>query len=481
MSFMPKFKKGSMKPPEQDDGIFFPRKLKGAHARLFAAACVAYIEAATNECNDTDSALPVWCGLSPYQRIHLVKEIMIGLLCDEEPIPQTAQHFVAYMGIWKTINMELEMEMDSEGGTGSEMVDAILESCPPDPEATNVVKLSEEERNERLRKNAVRAKIAAKTKKKLSKKMEGQPIVGVDAKNSNGMMDEEDSMSKGSPHEKIMENLNPLDIYSKYFIERSKFIFEGGPPPQESRTYLRPNMKPYNNNGNDDDNDSSSYWEFNWRILCDDAFQEHTDPSILCPLPLCYLNFNWKYSENYEKWHRALYILMIESNFINYHAFAKDILPLHFGEIDDAQYANPKHHQRIMNVTNIIKDWRGEYDESWDSSRQALDQRCIFAVCSIEVFGDRSQRLWINEFLKRCSEEKVDFLEAGNYQARLGIHRSLENFDPDGLKNLYMNAGHSELCHPRLYQAEDQFYSMYDMCNANMCFSGGKLSKCARW
>jgi len=78
--------------------IIFTRKLKGAQAHLFAKACLHYIEAAETHRNDTPENLPVFSGLSPQQRLHIVKEVVVGLLCESEPLPQKMEHFVAYMG-----------------------------------------------------------------------------------------------------------------------------------------------------------------------------------------------------------------------------------------------------------------------------------------------------------------------------------------------------------------------------------------------
>jgi hypothetical protein len=67
----------------------------------------SYLEAAEHNCNDTPARLPIFSGLSPQQRVHIVKEVMVGLLCENEPLPQKEEHLAASLGIWQTIKTEL--------------------------------------------------------------------------------------------------------------------------------------------------------------------------------------------------------------------------------------------------------------------------------------------------------------------------------------------------------------------------------------
>ena len=76
-------------------------KLRGAAARLFAEICEHYIELAEEETySDAPDDVPLFSYLSPQQRLSLVKDVMIGALCQEEPMfPDTIQHNAAYLGI----------------------------------------------------------------------------------------------------------------------------------------------------------------------------------------------------------------------------------------------------------------------------------------------------------------------------------------------------------------------------------------------
>eukprot|EP00121_Abeoforma_whisleri_P006994 Awhi_evm1s6370 len=95
--------------------MIFTGKLKGTFACLFAKSCESYIEKVSDCCNDTSSELPVWSGLSPQQRLRLVREVMVGLLCEKESLAriQTAQHFLAFLGIWYNIRCDLDVEIDT--------------------------------------------------------------------------------------------------------------------------------------------------------------------------------------------------------------------------------------------------------------------------------------------------------------------------------------------------------------------------------
>jgi len=91
----------------------FHHKFTGAKARLFAHGCCHYSEAAEEECNDTPKQHPIFSWLSPQQRIMLVNEVAIGLLCPDEPLPpETIQHYAAYLGVVASIDTELVIELD---------------------------------------------------------------------------------------------------------------------------------------------------------------------------------------------------------------------------------------------------------------------------------------------------------------------------------------------------------------------------------
>jgi hypothetical protein len=46
---------------------------------------------------------------SPQQRLQLVSEVMVGLLCPVEPLPpETIQHFTTYLTLVSILRIELE-------------------------------------------------------------------------------------------------------------------------------------------------------------------------------------------------------------------------------------------------------------------------------------------------------------------------------------------------------------------------------------
>jgi hypothetical protein len=82
----------------------FPSKFTGAKARMFAYVRDYYsaeVEAEVeNGCDETCDAHPIFIWLSTQQRLQLVREVMEGLLCPDEPLPpETIQHYATYLSI----------------------------------------------------------------------------------------------------------------------------------------------------------------------------------------------------------------------------------------------------------------------------------------------------------------------------------------------------------------------------------------------
>lgn len=470
-----------MQRPIQDKNIIFTRKLEGAHARLFAVACHRYVEAVVYQSIDTDSTLPVWCTLCPQHRLKLVKEVMVGLLCEKEPLPQTEEHFLAYMGIWRFIHSNVECELDEQydylwcdDEDSKRIIDEISASCPPEEGMHNQQQVptgieSEHEKNERLKKETILSKIASKAKKKLAKKAQN---CNIDEEQQEE--EEEEDGRDNNEEEKLDGDMSmTMESYFKY-MSHDKFIFEGGPPPQESRAYLKPMPS-----------DDAAYSTYKWRILCDDAFQENKVPTMCCPVPLSFLNFNWKYDKGFKKWNRALRLLMIYSDVVNYFAIREKIFPLHFGEIDDEEFANPKHHKRIVNIYKTSNKLRSEYEEIWDPAKNSLDQRCIFAVCSTGIYTSGPQKVWTTEFLMRLQQKNINILHLGNYQARYEIYCEIETFEEEGLKVHMSYYDNKSFPHPSEYEPTDFTLAgyYYERCHAEGCrkWKDGNLSKCSRW
>jgi len=480
---MPKLQ-ANIKKSNEDFNIFFPGKLKGAIARLFAKGCESYLEKVSTHCNDTPESLPVWIALSPQQRIKLTSEVMVGLLCEDEPLEniQTQQHFLAYLGVWKSIEVDINIELDSEYDMFGDDVQverhsAIEESCPP--ELTNKSKRAEteEEKVDRRRKDAIKNKIASRQKRRLAKKAEkGLDIDAskIDESIKAGIRAKEEARKKTDTNNQF----GGKDMM-QYLIERNADVFEGGPPSQSSRSYLKPHPQ--------DKEDEDMYHIYECRILCDDAFQDHEDPSIPNILPLKLLNFNWKLNDGASdsKWLRALYILFIEAGLVNYYAISNGVLDLHLGELTDETFANPDHHQRIMNIKRTIQLWRSAFDDSYDETQFYLNQRIIYAICAEQEWAATTHQGWLNHFLNICHEDNfsIDGV-SGNYQKRLNAYRSLSSFDaPTTFYHSYFVSRPP----PREYDDKNNIGGdlagyYYESCRAHWCHSYSKkdLMKCSR-
>ena len=90
------------------------QKLKGAEAKLFASVCMQYIIAAEEASADTPEAIPIFSGLSANQRLQLVSEVAIGMLCEDEPFPPpTIQHKATYQALIRVLFMNIDLEEDT--------------------------------------------------------------------------------------------------------------------------------------------------------------------------------------------------------------------------------------------------------------------------------------------------------------------------------------------------------------------------------
>jgi hypothetical protein len=91
---------------------WFHSKLTGAKARLFAHSCKNYSKAAENACDDTLVDYPIFSSLSPHQRLQLVREVMVGLLCPgEPPPPETIQHYTTFQALVEFIWIQIGVEI----------------------------------------------------------------------------------------------------------------------------------------------------------------------------------------------------------------------------------------------------------------------------------------------------------------------------------------------------------------------------------
>jgi hypothetical protein len=406
----------------------FPRKLTGATARLFAAACSHYSEAAEYACNDDPEQHPTFVRLSPQQRVHLVAQLATGLLCRNEPLPpDTLEHYAAYLGVVACLNTEIEIELDDiyAKEVGEDLLEEFYEKNPPD---SNYRHRSKEEMDQR----SMLEKVARKQKKKLAKK--------------NNDQDETFTVPE--------REFNPeafLESHDRYF----RTLFLGGPCSEEQRRSPRPLTE------------DERIYGFRWRLLCDDAFQEHTSSDSFVP-PMCRVNFCWKCYDP-DIWQEAVLLLFGTH-------FGGDITPeehaVQWDTINDITYADKTQHARIREVDRIVKKIRQSYDIEWDKSRLAEDQRLIYAVCDVERHWGRGHGPpFVDSFEDKCVETGFQLDTPNKYQVRLEIYRSIKGDFVEGLdKCIFSNGkGGYEACEsPKDYKYDDD--PCHLSCNNASCY-----------
>lgn len=367
----------------------FAKKLQGAAARLFAAACENYVQAANDDCNDKPNDIPIFCRLSPQQRVKLVRDVMIGLLCENEPLPpNTVQHSCAHLAIVATIVTQIEVEVDMAGNF-DDIRKELLELDEDFRCQRRNEKLTEEDREERKRQLAAIDARAARNKDKL--KLKGKE----------GKLKDYDAGEES------------VDNVIGRFEKITKSLFKGPPISKEKRSSLLPLT---------DDEKCAFYW----RLLSDETLQEGTTPVFLFP-PTCAVDFDFR-CRNMDKWGHALNMVLV-SNIWN--AGSHNEHGLIFGPINAFTYADPSQHPRILAVDKNVKLLRAVYDRKWDPTSVGDDQRCIYAVCSDEIYGSKEHKPWLTDFVTRLREAGCSPLKRGSYQKRFEVYQELKLIHED--------------------------------------------------
>ncbi len=477
--------------PPRDPAMIFNTKLNGAFARLFAHGCVEYLEKITDEeiVNDTYMDLPAWNGLSPQHRIRLITQLMIGLLCKDEPLEliQTEQHLLTYLAIWKMVDWSLEWELDFEDDsemTNMDKLEAIRNTCPDhwnDTESKRREKreqemiharkkvLTEEEQKEEeehRRKNAVREKIASKQKRKLEKMLRKRILDDIE---TDSTLSEDDTRGEEGAGTSSELTLSEIKHYKK--------LFDGGHEQADSlRAYLKPDCSK--------EEDRDIYRTFRFRILCDEAFQEHKAASAEWPMSLRQLNFNWKLVDHSwtSVWRTAIEILFTRSGIINYSPAVNKMMALHYGDIFTGDYVNPKKFQRVVNVHKTIQKWRLAFDESYSETQFYQDQGCILSICSLHIYMEYYFQFTQDRLLALYSEyqeHNISFVPSDqNYQKRLIAYRILLALDTPSTS---CDSCFEKLCHPKEFKdTEENSYGIfigwdYEKCNRSGCY--GSMEK----
>jgi len=365
------------------------RKLTGAQAELFAAVCHHYINEAETDCNDTPENVPIFSHLSRAQRLKLVADVAIGMLCEDEPLPpDTVQHNSTFRAIIQILFTALEVEVDTQdesGDVGEDLLnyDEADRSCNP---------RTAQEIEDLKVKNALIEHRAEKNLKKLKK---GKDVGEFHVEDPNYGIDD------------ILSRVNEL-----------KLIFDGGPVSKRERDSIRPL------------NDDEKY-AFDWRILCDAALQQDTpiNSTFRDAFPLCNVNFDWRCSKC-DKWYMALNLLL-DTKLMDYGSATDKALII--GEVSYRSYADPSQLPRVKALEQNINLLMKVYASTWDPKLLAIDQRRIYAICSNELYGGHYHRKWIVGFHEVCVARGINFQEPGkNYQARLDVFRDTKDDLIDG-------------------------------------------------
>jgi len=374
------------------------RKLTGAQAHLFAAVCHHYIgEAADGFCGfASPDKVPIFSHLSRAQRLKLVADVAVGMLCEDEPLPpDTIQHNSAYRAIIEFLFTVLSLENDTLNDIDYDDVGEDLLNF--DEEVWARRKRTDEELEEFRVKEALIEHRAEKNMKKLKK---GKDVgeFNVDAKDSTyGTTD-------------LITAKNKL-----------KLIFDGGPVSKRERDSIRPLT------------DNEKY-AFRWRRLCDAALQEDTLDTLhfhdawSISFPLCNVNFDWR-CQTINKWYMALNLLF-DTKLMDYGSATDRALVN--GKVDYKSYADSSQLPRVMALERHINLLMKVYASSWDPKLLAIDERRIYAVCSNELYAGYYHKEWVLGFYQECMTRGINIEETGNYQARLDIFRDTKDDLMDG-------------------------------------------------
>lgn len=360
------------------------RKLTGAQATLFAAVCHHYINEAEMDCNDTPDVVPIFSHLSRAQRLKLVADVAVGMLCEDEPLPpNTIQHNSAYRAIIEILFVALEVEGDMQYNCGE-----VGEDLLSFDEEERTVRRTKEEIEEINIKHAL---IEHRAEKNMMKLKKGQDV-------GEFHVDERDYTNDDNVMTELMSQLHGM-----------KYLFDGGPVSKRERDSIRPLTEDEKN-------------AFFWRRMCDAALQEDTPgaDTFNDAFPLCNVNFDWR-CQKLNKWYKSLNLLF-DTKIMNYGSATDSALI--YGTVDYKSYADPSQLPRVKAVERNVNLLMKVYASSWDPKLLAIDERRIFALCSNEIYAGYYQKKWVQGFYTECIARGIDIEEPGkNYQARLDVFR----------------------------------------------------------
>lgn len=429
------------------------KKLEGAAARLFAAICEHYMQAAEEQCNDTPEQVPIFSWLSPHQRLNLTKEVMVGVLCEGEPMfPDTIQHNATYCALIKILYIQLEIELDEARMTdmfdvGEDLLEAGKRQCDTSRLKRSTGSSSSTTRMiDRAMERDLMEDRAEKNRKKLEKL--GDKVGEFEVKSGDN-----------------------IDKITSQLLETTKEITSGGPISKRERESIRP-LK------------GDEPHLFYWRLLCDAALQEDTVVSL--PFPLSQVNFDFRCS-SFSKWNQAMDLLFISKWFEI--SSSKERALIFSGEINDYTLADPEKFPLIREIEKHTTILRKVFGMKWDPDRLSYDQRCIYAVTCREAYCGEGHRDWATAFLQKCAEQNINVAKDFKFQKRLEIFRETVDRFPDGLKVTYHNYNNLHLrWNPRDY-VPDKYDTKPRYCSGPppgikkfemSCMSTENLQACSR-
>ncbi|GFH61737.1 hypothetical protein CTEN210_18213 [Chaetoceros tenuissimus] len=140
------------------------------------------------------------------------------------------------------------------------------------------------------------------------------------------------------------------------------------------------------------------------------------------------VNFEFR-CQNEVKWEEAIKLLF--SNILIYRFPRKQQDLILCGEIDLWSFCDPSNFGLICELEKETRRLRQEYEEDWDESNVAYDQRCIAAVVAENLSSNFAHRSWFSKFVAKAKEEKIF---RSNFQERFDLFREMNELDLGALK-----------------------------------------------
>ncbi|GFH61733.1 hypothetical protein CTEN210_18209 [Chaetoceros tenuissimus] len=357
--------------------------LTGDQAILFAEICIEFSNGVHLE--RALQKVPLFSGLCPLQRLSLVHEVMIGVLCKIEPMfPNTIQHHAAVVALREILCENIRREIKFVASIFTIGPDLLFVDERNARHYKDLqVDLDEKEQMQLKTESILMQYEAQKVKKKMKKK---------DTTRYLGKMEEEDNESQEH------DDIEPL-------------LFQGGAILKEERDAMRKMTM---------DEEKA----FKWRLLCEKALQQENSSFM----NLQHVNFDFR-CQNRVKWEEAIKLLF--SNILITRLSQNQQNLIFCGKIDQWSYCDPNNFGLICDLEKETKRLRQEYEESWDERKVAYDQRCITAVVAEKLASNFAHRSWFSKFGSKANEQKI---YSSNFQARFDLFREMNEIDLDALK-----------------------------------------------